>query len=65
MHEARAAGSLDHPNLCSIHEVGESEDGLLFLAIPFYQGETLKARIERAAVAAAPNNAGAAQEPGA
>jgi serine/threonine-protein kinase len=45
--EARSAGALDHPNLCSIHEVGESEDGLLFLAMPLYRGETLRARLER------------------
>ncbi len=45
--EARSAGALDHPNLCSIHEVGEAEDGLLFLAMPLYRGETLRARLER------------------
>jgi Tol biopolymer transport system component len=39
--EARAASALDHPNLCTILEVGESEDGLLFLAMPCYDGESL------------------------
>jgi serine/threonine-protein kinase len=47
LREARAAGSLDHPNVCGIHEVGESEHGLLFLAMPLYRGETLRARLER------------------
>ena len=45
--EARAAGALDHRNLCSIYEVGESEDGWLFLAMPLYAGEPLKSRIAR------------------
>ena len=45
--EARSAAALEHPNLCSIHEVGESEDGLLFLAMPLYRGETLRTRLAR------------------
>src|SRR5882672_866103 len=45
--EARAASALDHTNLCTIHEVGESEDGLLFLAMPRYDGESLERRIAR------------------
>jgi serine/threonine protein kinase/tetratricopeptide (TPR) repeat protein len=48
LHEARAAGALDHPNLCSIYEAGETEDGQLYLAMPLYDGETLKTRITRA-----------------
>ena len=44
--EARAAGALDHPNLCPIYEIGESSAGL-FLAMPVYSGETLKARLAR------------------
>ena len=48
LREARAAAALDHPNICSIYETGETEDGRLFLAMPLYQGETLKARIARA-----------------
>ena len=45
--EARAAAALDHRNVCAIHEVGESEDGQLFIAMPFYEGETLADRIAR------------------
>jgi Tol biopolymer transport system component len=45
--EARAASALDHANLCTIHEIGESEDGLLFLAMPRYEGESLDRRIAR------------------
>jgi Tol biopolymer transport system component len=48
--EARAASALDHANLCTIHEVGKSADGLLFLAMPRYDGESLERRIARGAL---------------
>jgi serine/threonine protein kinase/tetratricopeptide (TPR) repeat protein len=43
--EARAAAVLDHPNVCTVHEVGETEDKRLFIAMPCYSGETLKERL--------------------
>lgn len=43
--EARAAAACDHPNICTIHEIGESEEGQLFIAMAFYQGETLRKRL--------------------
>lgn len=46
--EARAAAALDHPNICTIHEIGTTSDGQLFIAMPLYEGETLQARMERA-----------------
>lgn len=46
VNEARSAAALDHPNLCTIHEIAESEHGL-FLSMPLYPGETLKDRIVR------------------
>ncbi len=42
---------LDHPNICTIHEVGETDDGRLYLAMPCYDGETLRKRIERGPLA--------------
>src|SRR4028119_418401 len=45
--EARAASALDHPNICTIHEVGETAESQLYLTMAFYEGETLKQRLER------------------
>lgn len=47
LREARAAAALDHPHLCTIYDVRESEEGRLFLAMALYAGETLKARLAR------------------
>lgn len=47
LREAHVVAALDHPNLCSIHEVGTSDDGRFFLAMTLYPGETLKARMNR------------------
>ncbi|MES1245578.1 MAG: protein kinase [Acidobacteriota bacterium] len=45
--EAQAASAFDHPNICTIHEVGETGDGHLYLAMASYDGETVRARIAR------------------
>ena len=46
LREAQAASALDHPNVATVHDIGES-NGQLFIAMPFYDGETLRTRIER------------------
>ena len=45
--EARAASTLDHANICTIHEIGRTEDGLVFIGMAYYDGETLKQKIDR------------------
>ena len=47
LQEARSAGSLEHPNICSIYDIGQTDHGYLFFAMPLYDGETLKARLQR------------------
>src|SRR3989304_6618003 len=43
--EAQNASSLQHNNICTIHEIDETEDGQLFISMDYYEGETLKNKI--------------------
>jgi serine/threonine-protein kinase len=49
--EARAAASLDHPNICAVYEAGETDSAVPYIAMAHCQGETLKARIARGPLA--------------
>lgn len=45
--EAQAASALDHENICTIHEIAETEDGQTFICMAYYQGGTLKDKIKK------------------
>ena len=47
IHEAQSASALDHSNICNIHEISETAEGQLFIVMTYYEGETLKNKIER------------------
>jgi serine/threonine protein kinase/Tfp pilus assembly protein PilF len=45
LREAQAASSLQHENICAIHEIGETPGGRMFICMDCYEGTTLKERI--------------------
>jgi serine/threonine protein kinase/Flp pilus assembly protein TadD len=47
IHEAKAASALQHDNICTVHDIDEGPEGQLFICMDFYDGETLKKKIER------------------
>jgi tetratricopeptide (TPR) repeat protein/predicted Ser/Thr protein kinase len=44
LHEAQAAAALDHPNICTIHEIGEADEQI-FIAMAVIEGESLRDEI--------------------
>ena len=58
--EARAAGSLNHPNVLTVHDFGR-EDGTPYLVSELLRGETLRERLKKSAIAPAMAVAYAAQ----
>ena len=45
--EAQAVAQLDHPHVATIYDTGETEGGRAYLALAFYEGETLQQKLER------------------
>lgn len=46
VHEAKAASALNHPNIAVVHEIGESDDGQIFIVMACYEAESLRERID-------------------
>ncbi|MFQ6112776.1 MAG: protein kinase, partial [bacterium] len=44
--EAQAASALDHQNICTVHEIDETEEGQTFIVMNCYEGGTLKEKIK-------------------
>jgi serine/threonine protein kinase len=47
LREARTAASIRHPNVATIHEVGETDEGVPFIVMEYCEGETLAQRMRR------------------
>src|SRR5262249_29943571 len=47
--EAQTIAGLNHPHICTLHDVGQHE-GILFLVMEYLEGETLAARLQRGAL---------------
>jgi serine/threonine protein kinase len=45
IYEAQTASSLDHQNICTIYEIDETDDGQKFIAMAYYEGETLQKKV--------------------
>jgi eukaryotic-like serine/threonine-protein kinase len=47
IHEAKAVSKLQHNNICTIHEINETEEGQLFICMDYYERETLKEKLKK------------------
>ncbi len=45
LQEARTASVLDHPNICTVHDVARTDTGQMFIVMALYEGATLKTRM--------------------
>ena len=44
--EAKAVSALDHPNICTFYELGKTDRGDLFIAMAYYEGETVREKVK-------------------
>jgi Tfp pilus assembly protein PilF len=58
--EAQAASATDHAHICTVHDIGSTDDGQLFIVMAYYDGQTLKQKLE--AGGSRPETAGAGLE---
>jgi len=50
INEAQAASALDHPNICAIHEIGETDDGQMFICMAYCAGVTVQEKLRDGAL---------------
>ncbi|MGD9548203.1 MAG: protein kinase [Candidatus Krumholzibacteriia bacterium] len=50
LREARAASALDHPNVCTVYEIGQADDGLRFIAMAWCDGVSLQSLLQGGAL---------------
>src|SRR5437016_2247973 len=48
--EAKAASALNHPHVCVVYDVGETDEGVLWIAMEFVEGQLLDAVLRKGAV---------------
>jgi len=48
--EAKTISSLDHPHICTLHEIDETHDGQLFIVMSCYSGETLRQKLNNGVI---------------
>jgi TolB-like protein/predicted Ser/Thr protein kinase len=48
--EAKLTSALDHPNICTIHDIDLTPQGQTFIVMSYYEGETLRQRVEKGAL---------------
>lgn len=46
IHEAKAISALEHDNICNIFEINETDDGQMFIAMAYYEGQSLRDKIK-------------------
>src|SRR4026209_398836 len=50
LREAQAASATNHRNICTIHDIETASDGQVFIVMAYYQGGTLKQKLEAGAL---------------
>lgn len=48
--EARAAAAIEHPNICTVHEIDETDDGQMFISMAYCPGCSLRSRVKNGPV---------------